>query len=317
VNRYLAKRLLQGLFVLWAAYTLSFLILYLLPGDAAAIQAGGAENGGVDPELGERLRAEYGLDRPLWEQYLTALGRALTLDFGSSTQSGTAATATVAAVLPQTFALAATALPLAVVFGVALAVASTFAKWRWLRHALSALPPLGVSVPGFWLGLLLLQFFSFRLQLFPSMGNEGWASLVLPAVALAIPTGAFIAQILARSLRQTLEQPYIELVRAKGASSARVHFGHALQNAVIPTLTLTGVLVGQLLAGTVVTETVFSRIGVGRLVVSAVNSRDIPVVQTIVVFAALVFVLTSLVVDLLYPLVDRRISVAGPSLVSA
>jgi len=317
MNRYLAKRLLQGLFVLWAAYTLSFLILYLLPGDAAAIQAGGAENGGVDPALVERLRAEYGLDRPLWEQYTTALARALTLDFGTSTQSGTAATAAVSAVLPQTFALAATALPLAVVVGVALAIASTFARWRWLRQALSALPPLGVSVPSFWIGLLLLQFFSFRLRLFPSMGNEGWASLVLPSVALAIPTGAFLAQILSRSLRQTLEQPYIELARAKGAGSARVHFGHALQNAVIPALTLAGVLVGQLLAGTVVTETVFSRVGVGRLVVTAVNSRDIPVVQTVVVFAALVFVLTSLVVDLLYPLIDRRISVTGASLVNA
>ncbi|MGA1835495.1 ABC transporter permease [Herbiconiux sp. 11R-BC] len=316
MNRYIVKRLLQGVFVLWAAYTLSFLILYLLPGDAAAVQAG-AQDAGVDPALVEKLRAEYGLDRPLWEQYAVALGKALLLDFGNSTQSGQSALSTVLAVLPETFALAAAALPLAVVFGVGIALASTFTRWNWLRQALSALPPLGIAVPVFWVGLLLLQFFSFRLRLFPSMGNEGVASLVLPAVALAIPTGAFISQILARSLRQTLELPYIEQVRAKGASETRVQFGHALRNAALPTLTLTGVLVGQLLAGTVVTETVFSRVGVGRLVVSAVNSRDIPVVQTVVVFAAVVFVLTSLLVDLLYPLLDRRISLAGPSLVAA
>lgn len=306
---YIGKRVLQGVFVLWAAYTLSFFILYLLPGDAATVAAaGGGDASTVDPALVAKLRHEYGLDQPLWLQYLHALGSAARLNFGASVQTGRSATATVVQVLPNTISLAVAALVLAVVTGFVLAVASTFARAGWIRQLLSALPPIGVSVPVFWIGLLLLQAFSFRLHWFPSLGDTGLPSLVLPAVALAVPTGAYIAQLLSRSLRLTLGQPYIEQVRAKGAGEGRVHFAHALRNAVIPTLTMVGVLVGNLLAGTVVTETVFSRTGVGRLVVQAVDERDIPVVQVIVVFAALVFVVVSLVVDLLYPLIDRRIA---------
>ena len=178
-----------------------------------------------------------------------------------------------------------------------------------MRQVFSSLPPLGIAVPTFWIGLLLLQLFSFRLRLFPAIGNEGPASIVLPALTLAIPTAAVIAQLLTRSLHQTLGEPYIEQVRAKGASEALVNFGHALRNAAIPTLTMLGILVGNLLAGAVVSETVFSRAGIGRLTVTAVNSRDIPVVQTLVVLAAAIFVVTSLVVDLIYPLVDPRINV--------
>ena len=306
--RYLGRRLLQGVFVLWAAYTLSFLILYLLPGDAASVAAaGGGDASSADPALVARLRHEYGLDQPLWLQYLHALGRALTGDFGADPQTGQSALRAVTQVLPGTLALAGAALVLAVVVGLLLAIASTFPRASWLRQALSALPPLGAAVPVFWIGLLLLQAFSFHLRWFPSVGGDGFRSLVLPAVTLAVPTGAYIAQLLSRSLRLTLGRPYIELVRAKGAGEARVHFAHALRNAVLPTLTMVGVLVGNLLAGTVVTETVFSRTGVGRLVVQAVGDRDLPVVQVVVVFAALVFVVSSLVIDLIYPLVDRRI----------
>jgi len=306
--RYLGRRLLQGVFVLWAAYTLSFLILYLLPGDAASVAAaGGGDASSADPALVARLRHEYGLDQPLWLQYLHALGRALTGDFGADPQTGQSALRAVTQVLPGTLTLAGAALVLAVVVGLLLAIASTFPRASWLRQALSALPPLGAAVPVFWIGLLLLQAFSFHLRWFPSVGGDGFRSLVLPAVTLAVPTGAYIAQLLSRSLRLTLGRPYIELVRAKGAGEARVHFAHALRNAVLPTLTMVGVLVGNLLAGTVVTETVFSRTGVGRLVVQAVGDRDLPVVQVVVVFAALVFVVSSLVIDLIYPLVDRRI----------
>jgi peptide/nickel transport system permease protein len=311
--RYLSRRVLQGAFVLWAAYTLSFLILYLLPGDAATVAAaGGGDGTSVDPALVARLRHEYGLDQPLWQHYLLALGRAITGDFGSDVRTAAPALQSVVDVLPNTIALAASALSVAVVFGFLLAIASTFPRAGSVRRLLSGLPPLGAAIPVFWIGLLLLQFFSFRLRIFPSVGDQGFASLVLPALTLAVPTGAYIAQLLSRSLRLTLARPYIDQVRAKGAGEARVHFSHALRNAILPTLTMVGVLVGNLLAGTVVTETVFSRTGVGRLVVQAVSDRNIPVVQVVVVFAALVFVVTSLVVDLMYPLVDRRITL-GPS----
>ncbi|PTT15988.1 peptide ABC transporter permease [Microbacterium sp. HMWF026] len=313
---YIARRVGQGLIVLWAAYTISFLVLYLLPGDAAALVAGGAEQEAVDPELVARLRAELGLDRPLWEQYLTALGRALTGDFGASTQTGRSAADLLAEALPSTLALTGLALVLAVVFGTVLALAASLAPTQWLRNLLFSIPPVGVSIPVFWIGLLLLQAFSFQLRLFPAMGDQGFVSLVLPAVTIAIPSGAFIAQLLSRSLRSALAQPFIEVVRAKGAGEARVQFGHALRNAVIPTLTMSGVLVGGLLSGAVVTETVFSRLGIGRLVVTAVNNRDVPVVQIVVVFAALVFVVANLLVDLVYPVIDRRITLARSALVA-
>lgn len=219
--------------------------------------------------------------------------------------------------LPPTLALTAFAFVLSVVFGVVLALSASLARAQWLRNLLSSLPPLGVSIPVFWIGLLLLQAFSFRLRLFPSMGNEGFESLVLPAITIAIPSGAFIAQLLSRSLRSTLAQPYVEIVRAKGASERRVQLGHAFRNAAIPSLTMVGVLIGGLLSGAVVTETVFSRLGIGRLVVTAVNNRDVPVVQTVVVFAALVFVVANLIVDLVYPLIDRRITLARTAFVAA
>lgn len=313
---YIGRRVGQGLIVLWAAFTISFLVLYLLPGDAAALFAGGADQESIDPALVERLRAELGLDRPLWEQYLTALGRALVGDFGTSTQTGRPAADLLAEALPPTLALTGAAFVLSIVFGVALALAASLTRIAWLRNLLFSLPPIGVSVPVFWIGLLLLQAFSFQLRIFPAMGDDGFISLVLPAVTIAIPSGAFIAQLLSRSLRSTLAQPYVEVVRAKGASEARVQFGHALRNAVIPTLTMSGVLVGGLLSGAVVTETVFSRLGVGRLVVTAVNNRDVPVVQTVVVFAAVVFVISGLVVDLVYPLIDRRITLARTAFVA-
>ena len=316
-GRYIARRIGQGVIVLWAAYTISFLILYLLPGDAATLFAGGGDQEAIDPELVAQLRSELGLDRPLYEQYLAGMGKALTGDFGISTQTGRPASDLLLESLPPTLALTAFAFVLSVVFGVVLALSASLARAQWLRNVLSSLPPLGVSIPVFWIGLLLLQAFSFRIRLFPSMGNEGFESLVLPAITIAIPSGAFIAQLLSRSLRSTLAQPYVEIVRAKGASERRVQLGHAFRNAAIPSLTMVGVLIGGLLSGAVVTETVFSRLGIGRLVVTAVNNRDVPVVQTVVVFAALVFVVANLVVDLVYPLIDRRITLARTAFVAA
>lgn len=310
---YLARRVLQGLLVLWATFTVTFVILYLLPSDPVEIMVSGGEQSVVDPALVEQLRQEYGLDKGPVGQYFSALWNALHLDFGTSYATHTPATTMILRVLPPTLALAGAGLLLAVVLGVGLAIASTYPRSRKLREILSSLPPLGISLPVFWVGLMLVQFFSFEWRLLPAMGNDGFSSLILPAVTLALPTSAAIAQLLSRSLRQTLTEPYIETARAKGAGRARVHFRHAFRNASIPALTVVGVMVGSLISGTVVTETVFSRTGLGRLTVSSVNTQDIPVVMGIVVFSALIYVVVSLAVDLLYPLIDPRISLRGPS----
>jgi peptide/nickel transport system permease protein len=312
VARYLLGRAGQALFVLWAAFTVTFVILYVLPGDPILIMLDARGEGLMvdEAEVG-RLRAQYGFDQPIPVQYLTRLWHAVQGDFGQSVQLGKPVTEAILAALPQTLQLAALALLLSLVLGFLLAAVATYLRQAWLRNILLSLPALGVSVPVFWIGLLLLQFFSFRLGWFPAMGNGGPASLVLPAVTLAIPTAASFAQLLAKSLMASWSQPFVTTALAKGAQPLRVHLHHALPNAVIPALTMIGMGVGHLLAGSVVTETVFSRIGIGRLTEQAVKAQDVPMVQGLVVLSTLVFVAANFAVDLLYPLADPRIARGG------
>ncbi|HVV09656.1 ABC transporter permease [Amycolatopsis sp.] len=312
MKSYLLRRILQAVLVLWAAFTLSFVILYLLPGDAVLAKiAGGEGSTTLTPAQIAQERAAYGLDEPWPVQYGKRLLGALHGDFGRSIATGDQATHQVLTALPPTLAAAGLGLLLAVVFGGGVALLGTFTRLRWLGTFLLSLPSVGISLPVFWVGLVLVQIFSFQLRLLPALGNKGFESLILPAITLALPTGAVIGQVLAKSLRTQLAEPYVEIVQAKGAGRSRVHFGHALRNAIMPTLTLVGVIAGQLLAGSVVTETVFSRDGLGRVTATAVNQQDIPVVQAVIVLAALFFVVLNLVVDLVYPLLDPRVRTNG------
>lgn len=313
MRRYVLRRLGQAVVVLLAAYTVSFLILDLLPGDpVSAMAAGGLDGNPIDPAQLAALRHEYGFDQPVYVQYLDYLGRAVRGDFGNSVATGRPVTTTIAEALPQTLQLTGAALLIAVVAGAGIAILATYSRRRWLRQVLLSLPPLGVSVPTFWIGLMLVQLFSFRIHAFPAFGNDGLGGLVLPAVTLAVPTAAQLAQVLAKSLSTTLGEPYIETAKAKGAGRLRIHFRHALRNAALPTLTLAGLLVGNLVAGSVVVESVFARNGLGRTTIQAVTVQDIPVVQAIVVFGAFVFVTVNLAVDLVYPVLDPRIVLSGP-----
>ncbi|MFE9809001.1 ABC transporter permease [Streptomyces sp. NPDC005548] len=310
MRRYVIKRIAQAVGVLWAAYTVSFLVLDYLPGDPVSAMAGaGADSGQVDPAQLDALRHQYGFDKPVPVQYAEALGRAVRGDFGDSVSTGRPVTSSLADALPQTLQLTGAALLLAVLLGGGVALLATYTTQRWLRQLLLSLPPLGVSVPTFWVGLLLVEVFSFRARLFPAFGNDGLRGLVLPAVTLAIPTGALVAQVLAKSLLTALDQAYVETARAKGAGRVRIHLRHALRNASLPALTVVGLLAGQLIAGSVVVETVFSRDGLGRVTAAAVAAQDIPLVQGVVVFGALIFVSANLVVDLVYPVLDPRIVV--------
>lgn len=306
MNRYVLARLGQALLVLWAAYTVSFVVLYALPGDPVSLMYGG-ESSDVTPEQLDALRAQYGLDQPLPVQYLTQLGGVLRGDLGTSVVLHRPVTGLIAEAIPPTAAIAAAAFVLALLVGGGLAIVATLVRSRGLSNTLLGLPPLGVAIPSFWFGLMLVQWFSFQNPIFPAVGNKGFSSIVLPAVTLAVPTAALIAQMLSRSLQHSLRQPYVDTARAKGAGSVRVHFRHALRNASLPALTVTGLVIGELLAGAVVTETVFSRAGIGRLTATSVSAQDIPVVMGVVLFAAAVFVLVNLAVDLLYPLLDPRI----------
>ncbi|WP_330231999.1 ABC transporter permease [Nocardia sp. NBC_00508] len=307
--RYLALRALQALWVLWAAFTLSFVVLYLLPADPVSIAADGAGAGTpVDKAAIAELQARYGLDRPLWEQYWTALGHAVRGDLGHSIVTGQPVTDAIGDALPATLQLTGTALLLAVLGGVSLAFAATYIRRPWLRGALAALPSLGVSVPTFWTGLLLLQLFSFHWRLAPAFGGHGFAGTVLPALTLALPIGAVIAQVLTAGLETTWRQPFVDVALAKGGSRWWVQLTHVLRPASVPAFTIAGVLVGNMLAGSVVVETVFARQGVGRLTQTAVLAQDIPVVQGVVLLTSAVFVSVNLAVDLIYPLLDPRIA---------
>jgi peptide/nickel transport system permease protein len=312
MRRYVITRLAQAVGVLWAAYTVSFLVLDYLPGDPVSAMAGsGSDSTTVDPAQLAALKHEYGFDQPVLVQYAHYLGKALRGSFGDSVSTGRSVTSTIADALPQTLELTGAALLLAVVCGGGLAVLGTATERRWLRQLLLSLPPLGVSVPTFWIGLMLVELFSFRERWFPAFGNDGLRGLVLPAVTLAIPTGAQVAQVLAKSLSTALDQAYVETARAKGAGRPRIHLRHALRNASLPALTVVGLLSGQLIANSVVVETVFSRNGLGRVTAGAVTVQDIPLVQGVVVFGSLIFVLANLAVDLVYPLLDPRIVVAA------
>lgn len=311
MSRYVVGRLVQAVGVLWAAFSLSFVVLYLLPSDPVAVALDAAPGTPVDPAAVAELKARYGLDQPLWQQYWTALSHAVRGDLGHSISNGQSVTRAIGEALPSTLALASTAMALALVFGGALAFAAAYVRRPWLRGLLTSLPPVGASMPTFWVGLLLLQVFSFQLRLVPAFGGSGFKGTVLPAITLAIPVGAVIAQVLYSSLAGTWRQPFVEVAFAKGASRWWVQVRHVLRPAVAPALTVAGLWVGTVLAGSVVVENVFALAGLGRLTQNVVLYQDIPVVQGVVVFTALVFVLVNLAVDLVHPFLDPRVAQPG------
>jgi peptide/nickel transport system permease protein len=310
MTRYIVGRVAQALIVLWAAYTVTFVVLYVLPSNPVELMLA-ANNVQVDSLTEEQLAvasARFGLDRPPIEQYFSMLGAAITGDLGTSYTKSIPVLSLIASRLPSTVVLSAVAVAIALVSGVVFAFLATYVRWKPLRSLLNRLPALGVSLPSFWLGLLFIQVFAFSLGWFPATGSVGWASYVLPAVTMAIPTSATLAQVLIRSFDDTLSEPYIVTARSKGLSRWAVHLTHAFRNAALPTLTILGLLVGSTVTGAIVVETVFSRNGIGRLAQESVLAQDVPVVQGVVVIAAAAFVLVNLIVDLIYPLVDPRVA---------
>ena len=305
--RYSSTRLLNGLLVALGAYTISYIILYFLPSDPVEIMLqGGGDGLYVTPEQVEAARRQYGLDGSPLAQYLTGLLRIASGSLGDSIQFSAPVAELISRALPPTLALAVLAGIGAALLGAGIALLAHLTRNPALRVLLEALPPLGASVPVFWVGLLLLQAFSFGFRIFPPMGNDSLASLVLPALALSVPSAASIAQVLSRNLAEALTQPYCKYARMKGCTHAQVVLRYAFKNALPPVVGMLGVIIGGLLTGAVVTETVFTREGLGRLTERAVTFQDIPLVQGIVLFCAVVFIVVTLVADLLVLLLDPR-----------
>ncbi|HCB1191603.1 TPA: ABC transporter permease [Klebsiella variicola subsp. variicola] len=306
MSAYLLRRFGQGLLVLWAAFTLTFFLLQVLPGDAVLIKFQNPELG-LSPAQIADMRLAYGADSPLWRQYLHTLLAMLHGDFGYSLQAGLAVSSLIASNLPDTLSLALPAFLLAVALAFALAFASRLPGLRWLSNLLQSLPVLFISLPTFWLGIALIQLFSFQLRWIPVINPGPLEGLILPVIAVALPISAPLAQILMRSMDQVAVQPFVAVARAKGMSETGVLWHHVMGNALLPALNIAGLLLGELIAGALITETVFGRSGLGQLTQQAVNNQDIAVLQAVVMISALGFVLINLLVDLVMPRLDPRL----------
>jgi len=281
-----------------------FSIIHLLPGDPVLAILSGAN---ATPEQERELRAQLRLDDPLPVQYVRFLARAAAGDFGRSIFTRRPVIEEIADQLPSTLELAATAILIAVVVGVVLGVLAAVRHDTWIDRAAMLVALGGVSMPSFWLGLLLIFVFSLQLGWLPATGQGGVSRLILPAATIGLNYSAVIARLVRSSLLEVLGNNYISTARAKGLSEWGVTLKHALGNALIPVTTIIGVQLGNLLAGTIIVETVFSRRGMGRLAVTAVLDKDYPLIQGVVLVSALGYVLTNLLVDLSYSALDPRI----------
>ena len=305
--RYVIGRIGQAVLVLAAAFTVAFVLLQALPGDAILIKFESPELG-LSPAQIADIRSSYGADVPPALQFVHTLIGFLHGDFGYSIQKGTPVIQLLTEALPDTATLAVLAILVAVTLAVGIAALSTLAPFAWLRSFVRGLPPVFVSVPVFWLGIVLIQVFSFQLKLVPIIGASPVQALILPVLTLAVPISAPLAQILVRSIDEVSLQPFVAVARAKGASERWILGRTVGRNALLPTLTIAGVLLGELIGGAVVTETVFGRTGIGRITEQAVSLQDTPVLQAVVVLSALIFVTVNLAVDLLYPVLDPRLN---------
>lgn len=298
-------RLLAGIGVLWGAATLTFIAINVTGGDTALAIVGGPD-AMPTAEVLARVRLEYGLDKPLIVQYGNYLGRLAQGDLGESYRLRIPVLKAVTQQLGATVQLALCAGILSITASVLLALL-TARRAQWIRSFTSGAELTLTSAPSFVIGILLLLVFSFYFHFFPASGSQGWRSLVLPTVALSLPIIGVLTQVLRQELEDVLEQPFILTARARGMSDTGVRFRHALRHALIPLVTLSGFVFASLLGGAVVVEMLFARQGVGRLMLDAANSKDVPIVLGITLLAAFIYVVVNLVVDVLYGLIDPRV----------
>lgn len=309
MTRYIISRVGQAVLVLWAAFTISFVLLQAMPGDAVLIKFQNPDYG-LSPEQLAEIRVAYAADGSIVQQYFRAIGKFLKGDFGYSLKAGVPVSAQIATNLPATLWLAGLGFLTAAILAIVIAILSNLSGFSRLRAVVQSIPALFIAVPAFWLGIMFIQLFSFRFRLVPVINPGPWQGLILPVLTLAVPISAPMAQILLRNVDEVLTRPFVSVARAKGASHAWVLWRHVTKNAALPVMTVAGVLFGELLAGAVVTETVFGLNGIGGLTEQAVNSQDVAVLQAIVVISAAAFVTINLVVDLLYPVFDPRLKIA-------
>ena len=302
---YLLQRVIATIPVLLGVSLLTFSMLHLVPGDPVALVMS-TEDAWSKADV-ERVRDEFGLNDPLYVQYGRYVLHALQGDFGISIRSRREVTGLILQVLPYTLELALCSMLVALAVGVPLGVIAAVRHNTWIDTLAAVLSLGAVSMPSFWLALLLIFLFSVTLNLLPATGQGSFAALILPVVALGLREAAETSRLTRSGMLEVLRHDYIITARAKGLAEMLVLQRHALRNALIPVITMLGLQFGRLLAGTVVIETVFARQGIGRLAVEAIQGKDFPTVQGVILFMAVAYVLVNLLVDLSYAWVDPRI----------
>lgn len=305
MSRYIRGRLLATIPVLFGVSILVFFTLHWTPGDPVAIRFGSV--GGGSKELMDALRAQYGLDRPVYVQYYRFISNVFRGNLGISYFQNRAVTKIIGELLPTTVQLALSSLIVAVTFGVILGMIAGFKQNSWIDTLTMILALVGVCVPGFWMGLILIMVFSFALGWFPASGAGTLRHLVLPTLTLGLGEGAVLARLTRSSVVEVLRQDYVRTARAKGLRERVVLYRHVLKNALIPVVTVAGVTFAALLGGVVAIEMVFSRPGLGRLAAVSVLEKDYFVVQGLVLLIAFAYCMSNLAVDLLYTWLDPRI----------
>ena len=302
MQRYIVARMVQMVITIFIVSLIVF-FLVRLKGDPVTIMAPPTFN----VEQIERLRHAWGFDKPLWEQYLIFLRKAVTGDFGKAIQYRTSAMELVMQRLLWTYLLAGTSALIALVIAIPMGVISAVKRNSFIDLLSTAIATVGTAMPGFWFGIMLILIFSVRLRLLPAYGAQEPVAIIMPALALGTGMAARISRLTRSTMLETLGQDYIRTAYSKGLNRRVVVLRHALRNALIPVVTAFGLQLGWLLGGSVVVESVFSWPGLGRLIIESINIRDITVVQAGLMWFATSFVLINLVVDILYTFLDPRV----------
>lgn len=300
-GRYLTTKLVRSLITIWLVVTLTFVALHL-SGDPIEHLVGDQ----APPEVVEYYRAKFGLDRPLWEQYLAYFGNIAKGDFGLSMSNRLPASTLILQALPRTILLGLTAFGAGLAMGVVLGIIAAVNRDKAIDRFVMGFAVFGFSIPNFFLGIILILIFALQLRLLPAAGSDHWVHLILPVITLGTHLAGTFARFTRSAMLEVLNRPFMTAAKARGVSNVRRIFLHALPNAAIPIITVAGLKLGDLVAGSVVVETVFAWPGVGRLLVNSVTSRDFAVVQTILIMVAVTMTAANLAVDLIYTLLDPR-----------
>ena len=309
--RFLFRRLLMLVPILFGVVTVTFVLMYVIPGDPVLTLVGER----YDDETLERMRSELGLDKPLPVQYLDYLNRLVRFDLGESFVTRRPVSEAITERFPRTLALAFSAMLLALVGGVTIGLLAGWGRFKWLGRATMVFSLIGVSIPVFWLGLLLIYLFAIKLSILPPSGYGGGSIryLILPAVTLSFASMATVARVTRSGIVEAVGEDYVRTARAKGLGELLVLGKHVLRNALVPVVTIVGTDFGSYLSGSVLTESIFGWPGLGRFIVQGIFKRDFPVIPGSILFMAGVFVLVNLLVDISYGIIDPRIRVKGKS----